>query len=150
MAKVTTAGIADVVEEQLLNGGGPYKAQCYEASIYMKGPEDDPNTKKKLQINMVVLDGPEQRDGSSPDERRFADFLALDHYEDHKDQGKMAKQRLKNALTVFEVEHEGDEWDSDDFIEKVVLVRLKEGVNTITNEPTIQVAKYLPAPDEDF
>lgn len=148
--KVTTAGIAEVVEEQLLNGGGPYKVECYDASIFMKGPEDDADTKKKLQLNFVVIDGPEQRDGSAPDERKFVDFLPLDHYEEHSDQGKFAKQRLKNALTVFEVEHEGDEWDSDDFKEKVVLVRLKEGVNKLTNEPTTSVAKYIPAPEEDF
>ncbi len=148
--KVTTAGIAEVVEEQLLNGGGPYKVECYDASIYFKGPEDDPDTKKKLQLNLVVLDGPEQRDGSSPDERRFADFIPLDHLKEHKDQGKMAERRLKNALTVFEVEHGDDDWESDDFKEKVVLVRLKEGVNKLTNEPTTSVAKYIPAPEEDF
>ncbi len=148
--KVTTAGIAETQEEQLLNGGGPYKVECYDATIYFKGPEDDPATKKKLQLNLVVLDGPEQRDGSSPDERKFVDFLSLDHFEEHSDQGKFAKQKLKNALNVFEVEHEGDEWDSDDFKEKVVLVKLKEGVNKQTNEPTVSVAKYIPAPDEDF
>jgi hypothetical protein len=144
--KFTTAGIADYVEEQNLNTG-LYKFQCYDSKIYEGGSKEDIH--KKLQLNLVVLDGEQQRDGSSPVERKFTDFIALDHYEAMKDGGTFQKNRLKNALNVFDVSHDDDEWDSEDFRDKVVLGKLKEGMDQ-NGEPRTQMDKYSPAPGEDY
>lgn len=141
MAKVSTEAVSDFVEESILDNG-KYRFQIYDAKVLE--PEDGYNS---LQLNLVCTDGPEQKDGSDPIDRKIVDFHPLEGYENHKDGGKFAKSRYVSLLKAVGIDYaSGEEWDTDDLVDEEVLLVIRRGKD-LDGEPREMVAKYLPMPE---
>ena len=75
----------------------------------------------RLQVTLLVTDGPEQSDGSDPNGRKIVLFLATGGWENDKDGGDYRKSRTIDFLASIGIEHDPDEeleFDTDDLIDK--------------------------------
>jgi len=121
MPKFTVPEAENYVPQGVLNPGW-YNVQCLNAKIENRGSDEDP--RYKLEMEFIVLGGTEQKDGSAPEERKLFAFLALDHFETHKDQGQFAIGQLVGACESMNVKMKNGEFDPDDFIDKTCDVKV--------------------------
>ena len=82
----------------------------------------------RLQVMLMVTDGPEQSDGSDPNGRKIVQFFATGGWENDKDGGDFRKGRLVKFLAAVGIEHDPDEeleFDTDDLMDQDFSGKIK-------------------------
>ena len=106
---------------------GRYSVECERAELGQSAKGN-----QTLKLSLVVLDGPEQGDGTNPTGRGLATTLYVAD----------DSRSLLNALQAFGVEYDESGWDSDDFVKKEavasVVVKMYEG------DPVNNIRKFFP------
>lgn len=120
---------------------GWYTVRCDKAEKTKTAKNID-----SMNLQLTVIDGPEQSDGSDPatdpDRNTLFDFIILDveAYRDRPKAYRFMYNNLMKALTAFDV-LDGDGFEIEDLVGKEVDVYITQGEDN-TGEPIAKVSKY--------
>jgi len=124
LALITTKGLADFEPDK------PLDPTWYGLHI------EDAKTQKdgySVMLKVVLIDGPEQKDGSDPVGRKMNDFVRFGGFESHKDGGKFAKTIATSLLDAAGLDREA--FDPDELIGKEVNGLVNVGTDQRTGLP---------------
>lgn len=96
-------------------------------------------------LNLMVIEAPEQQDGSDPVGITFSDFIQTEGMETHKDGGRYAKRLYARFLAAVNIEP-GESYDPEDLKDMEVLAMLKTGKGR-DGLPAPEVQSYIPQDD---
>lgn len=125
---------------------GSYRNETLSPAIYtveVVKAEDIVSQQKGtrgLALELMVVDGPDQPNGSQPMGKRIFDTLWYPH-SGMKDGGTFAGVRLQDALACFGVLANGSTFDVDDFVGKQGTVKTQ--IDESGDQPREKVAKFI-------
>jgi hypothetical protein len=124
LALITTKGLVDFEPDKPLDPVW-YGIHVEDAKVQKDG--------YSVMLKSVVIEGPEQKDGSDPVGRTVTDFVRFGGYETHKDGGKFAKTIATSLLDAAGLEREA--FDPDELIGKEVNGLVNVGSDQRTGLP---------------
>lgn len=124
MALITTKGLADFEPDKPLDPVW-YGIHIEDAKVQKDG--------YSVLLKTVVVDGPEQKDGSDPVGRTVSDFIRFGGFESYRDGGKFAKTIATSLLDAAGLDR--DAFDPDDLIGKEVNGLVNVGADNRTGLP---------------
>jgi hypothetical protein len=115
MSRMSMADLRDFTPDAVLDAG----RYTHEIGPNTKINEKD-DGRISLQVELKVIEGPTQSDGSEPEGRSSFTFFPLNNFANMKDQGAFCKRNLNSFTTATGVDFDPADFDPEELAQDLV------------------------------